>query len=124
MPLTPLRHRLSTLQPRLKVHKPQSSTRRLRLTGHALQKRNARVLQRYPLCSICESRGLVAPSTQVDHRWPLIDGGGDSESNCWGLCDVCHRDKTSAEARRRAHGLTDELPGLPPMKPPRALVIA
>jgi 5-methylcytosine-specific restriction protein A len=81
-------------------------------------------LQRYPLCTICESRGLVTPSTQVDHRWPLIDGGDDSEGNCWGLCDVCHRHKTSAEARRRALGLKDELPGLPPMKSPQALVIA
>lgn len=122
--LKPFLNRVSTLQSRLKVDKPQSSTRCLRLTGRALQKRNARVLQRYPLCAICEARGLVAPSTQVDHRWPLIDGGDDSDSNCWGLCDVCHQDKTSEEARRRALGLTDVLPGLPPMKAPRALVMA
>ena len=124
MPLKTLRPRLKTLQPRVKVHKPQSSTRCLRLTGRALQKRNARVLQRYPVCAICEWRGLIAPSTQVDHRWPLIDGGDDSNSNLWGLCDQCHVDKTSREARRRAQGLTDMLPDLPPMKSPRALVIA
>jgi 5-methylcytosine-specific restriction enzyme A len=126
MPLTPLMHRpLGQLKPRLKVHSVASSTAHLRLTGRALQRRNARILKLYPMCALCEQKGLVSASTQVDHRLPLIDGGTDHETNLWGICEDCHKAKTSAEARRRAQGLSgDVLPGLPAIKPKPAPVVA
>jgi 5-methylcytosine-specific restriction enzyme A len=124
MPIAPPKHRPRKLQ-RLRTHKVASKTAHLRLGARARQKRNARILQLYPFCALCEQKGFVSASTQVDHRLALIDGGDDSDANCWGICDECHKAKTTAEARRRARGPSGTvLPGLPPPKPKPDPVIA
>jgi 5-methylcytosine-specific restriction endonuclease McrA len=114
-----LRPRLATLDTRTgtRLGPATSRTSALRLGGRALQRRNSRILALYPLCPICEARGFVTQSAEVDHRLPLIDGGTDDDSNCWALCTPCHIAKTSQEAARRARGLPMPLPDLPPMKP-------
>lgn len=122
MPTTPMRHRVRLLESR--VHKSPSATASIRLSGRPRMRRNARILALYPLCAICESRGLITPAKEVDHRLPLIDGGGEDEGNLWGLCHDCHADKTAREASRRAQGLSGEVPDLPPMRAPRSPVVA
>jgi 5-methylcytosine-specific restriction protein A len=119
--------KLSTLRPRVQManfshaqplaNAATSSTSSLRLVGRALMERNARIRALWPTCPLCEVRGFVCESAEVDHRLPLIDGGDDSDSNCWALCSECHQRKTSAEASRRARGLPMPLPDLPPLKP-------
>ncbi len=42
------------------------------------------------------------PLGVADHIVPIWEGGADGESNLQLLCQPCHREKTSGEARRRA----------------------
>jgi hypothetical protein len=39
---------------------------------------------------------------ELDHRIPLIDGGGHGDDNLQTLCTPCHTRKTASEARERA----------------------
>ena len=39
---------------------------------------------------------------ELDHRIPLIDGGGHGDENLQTLCTPCHTRKTAREARERA----------------------
>jgi 5-methylcytosine-specific restriction endonuclease McrA len=119
--------RINRLQPRVRMANlshaqplasaATSSTSSMRLTGRALMKRNARILALYPTCPLCDAKGFVVQTTEVDHRLPLIDGGTDDESNLWALDTPCHIAKTSEEASRRARGLPMPLPSLPALKP-------
>lgn len=60
-----------------------------------------RILHRDPLCIIAlvcvEQDGMPAPSTQVDHRLPIQDGGDESDENLRGACQRCHSRKTRLE---------------------------
>lgn len=47
------------------------------------------VLNRDPICRICG----VAPSTEVDHVWPLYYGGDDTSENLQGVCSPCNKAK-------------------------------
>lgn len=49
-------------------------------------------------CAQCGARGVPL---EVDHIRPLADGGSDYPSNIQLLCVQHHREKTSAEARKR-----------------------
>lgn len=78
-----------------------------RITGRRLQAERAALFERYPLCVMCEARGLVRLATQRDHIVPLGEGGEDVASNTQGLCDDCHEGKSLAErlrAQARARG--------------------
>jgi len=74
-----------------------------RLRGRGLIARNARLLQREPLCRICKALGLVSVATEVDHIVSLFRGGKDEEANLQPLCVPCHHRKTVNE-----FGLKDE----------------
>jgi 5-methylcytosine-specific restriction endonuclease McrA len=109
---------------RPKTHRPQGQKRRSawvkkegsvkRLSGRALQERNARILRRDPLCRMCLASGRVAEAEQVDHIKPLEHGGSEQDSNLQGLCVECHEIKSLAE-RGHAEMLPRDLD--PPTKP-------
>ncbi|NMF98398.1 HNH endonuclease [Aromatoleum toluolicum] len=67
-------------------------------------KRRARWLSCHPLCVECEREFRVTAASEVDHIFPLADGGADDESNFQSLCDGCHKAKTAAENQARAPG--------------------
>lgn len=90
-----------------------------RLRGSRLMARNARIKARYPLCPLCEAKGIIRESDEVDHRVPLIAGGADDETNLWALCHDCHAAKTAEENRRRTRGEVPLVPGLMPLRRPR-----
>lgn len=75
------------------------STAHLRLTGRALQKRNARIAQRD--LYTCQTCGHVCDRREgeVDHRLPLSRGGSDADTNLQWLCIGCHRVKSQREQR-------------------------
>lgn len=54
------------------------------------------------ICQACQSDGRAAFGVEVDHICPLWEGGSDRLSNLQLLCRRCHREKTIAEAARRA----------------------
>ena len=43
----------------------------------------------------CQTCGATAPEVklEVDHRVPVVAGGGNEESNLWTLCESCNRGK-------------------------------
>ena len=65
----------------------------VRRTGRPWRRKRAWILQRDPLCRICERRA----SSEVDHIIPLGLGGGHESENLQGLCRTCHREKSAAE---------------------------
>lgn len=58
------------------------------------------ILARDPVCTVC--RRVVA--TQVDHITPKALGGTDDATNLRGICDPCHRLKSSREGAAGASG--------------------
>lgn len=57
------------------------------------------ILQRDPICRECADKGLVVPSTQVDH---IVPHAGNWQRftdplNLVGLCASCHSAKTRRE---------------------------
>lgn len=66
-----------------------------RIRGRALQRIRGRTLSLNPLCVSCQAMGIVSIATQVDHIVALVNGGTDTQDNRQGLCDECHRLKTS-----------------------------
>ncbi|PKG49280.1 MULTISPECIES: HNH endonuclease [Halomonadaceae] len=73
--------------------------RHLPLNGAAWQRLRAQVIAEEPLCRHCLARGVVSPTTDVDH---IHNGDGDysddnSRENLQGLCHECHSHKTRAE---------------------------
>jgi 5-methylcytosine-specific restriction enzyme A len=97
--LTPTR----TLKP-LERTGPAAGLTPARLRGRRLQERNARLVQRSPLCVACLAIGRIRAATESDHRTPLHLGGEDSESNIDRLCRAHHAAKTAAEAAARSRG--------------------
>ena len=56
------------------------------------------ILNRDPVCVICEKDGRTTPSTVADHIIPLRRGGARfDEANGQGMCSTCHGRKTLAE---------------------------
>lgn len=73
--------------------------RHLPLNSAAWARLRAQVIAEEPLCRHCLARGLVSPTTDVDH---IINGEGDysddnSRENLQGLCRPCHSQKTRVE---------------------------
>jgi len=52
-------------------------------------------MQEEPYCRYCG-----APSSQVDHITPVVEGGITERDNLQGLCRRCHNMKTGREAAR------------------------
>ena len=69
----------------------------IRTTGKKWQRLRWAVLKEEPLCRICESKGIVTVSMEVDHVVPLARGGTDTRSNLQGVCVECHKKKTAEE---------------------------
>lgn len=144
MPSAPKRHRLQTLKPRLQElpprvplltarpprQKPANRTgrdadprRTLPLNSAAWQRLRASVLAREPLCRHCKERGLLVPSTDVDH----VDGnpGNDDETNHQALCHECHSRKTARDhGKQVAYGCDEHGTPLDPDHPWRQTVAA
>jgi 5-methylcytosine-specific restriction protein A len=73
-------------------NRPSAAARGYGSTWRTLR---ARILERDPVCTVCEA----APSTQVDHRIPKHRGGDDSDGNLRGVCRRCHDRKTGQEGQ-------------------------
>jgi 5-methylcytosine-specific restriction protein A len=65
-----------------------------RIRGYTLQKRNARLMRREPLCRPCRKLKRYTAATQIDHIVPLSRGGTEDEGNLQPICDDCHDKKT------------------------------
>ena len=98
--------KLNTLKPRVQsavlTFVRRASTQSQRLTGSALQDRNARILGAEPLCRPCHSEERLTAAIEVDHVIPLHEGGADDDSNLQPICLRCHHAKSAREAARRA----------------------
>ncbi len=58
------------------------------------------VLERDPICKVCEQRGKVVSACVVDHIDPISNGGAKLYiNNLQGLCTSCHNSKSSKERR-------------------------
>lgn len=69
------------------------------------RKRRARIIKRDKgLCQMCLARGRTTIATEVDHKTPRSEGGDDSDSNLWSLCNPCHTEKTAIENGSRKVG--------------------
>jgi 5-methylcytosine-specific restriction protein A len=56
----------------------------------------------YPLCVHCKEKGIIEPTKVIDHKKAIIDGGDPWDiENCQGLCEKCHRIKSSKEIINR-----------------------
>lgn len=66
--------------------------------GNEWRKTRARILQRDPVCKVCNR----AWSAEVDHVKPKEQGGTDDDENLQGICHHCHADKTAKERRGAA----------------------
>lgn len=71
-----------------------------RVTGRALQRRNAAIATRDAYtCYVC---GRVTAEGEVDHKVPLSKGGTDEAENLGWICRVpCHEDKSRIERGQR-----------------------
>jgi 5-methylcytosine-specific restriction protein A len=100
--LTMLKPRIQMAQPRIRtITQTRNPEAEQRIRGRRWMEIRAKWFRDHPLCAMCEAKGLIRPANRLDHIIPLVDGGKDDESNYQSLCDVCHKDKTAAEARDR-----------------------
>ena len=51
---------------------------------------------------MCEAKGLVSLSRELDHIVPLHKGGSNDQDNLQALCVPCHRAKTAIDMGHRA----------------------
>ena len=70
--------------------------------GYRWQKAREGYLRSHPLCVMCQARGLVEPSTIVDH---VIPHQGDQQlfwdkTNWQALCKPCHDGEKQRQERR------------------------
>ena len=54
-------------------------------------------------CAMCADRFEAGQRIEIDHIHQRATGGADDENNYRPLCAPCHRRKTAADARDRAH---------------------
>lgn len=47
-----------------------------------------------------QGAGCLMLATEVDHRIPTAEGGGDNLENLQSVCSVCHSEKTQRESWR------------------------
>lgn len=56
------------------------------------------VLERDPICKMCEMRGTITTACVVDHIQSIRDGGSKLYiNNLQGLCTRCHNSKSAKE---------------------------
>ncbi|MGI2025780.1 HNH endonuclease [Endozoicomonas acroporae] len=68
--------------------------------GHKWRKlREARLKHDGYLCQSCKRSGRIKSAVTVDHIKAKAFGGSDAWDNLESLCDDCHKEKTSADAR-------------------------
>lgn len=53
------------------------------------------VLSKEPRCKTCLAQGRLTIAEEVDHIVPLDEGGSNDWGNLQGLCEPCHKAKTS-----------------------------
>lgn len=101
--------RLQTLAPRVgTISKVLSvaTTKDIRMTGSALQRRRLAMWSANPRCASCGSITQYPYGFQLDHIVPLHKGGEDHESNCQILCvddfdkPGCHTIKTREDMKQ------------------------
>ena len=70
-------------------------------------KLRAAYIREYPLCEVCNQKGLVVEATEIDHKVPIkIDYELRLEwDNLQSLCHRCHMKKTKAIDDRLLKGL-------------------
>src|SRR5688572_8014873 len=96
------RPRLKSIPPRIKPLGSKVGTAATpRIRGRRLMVENAIILTEQPLCALCQAKGKVAASMEIDHTVPLWAGGADDRTNKRGLCIACHRAKSAEEAKQR-----------------------
>lgn len=79
---------------------PWQRTRKVqRVTGRALQRRNARIKLRDVYQCQNKQCGIVLTDGQVDHKVALAFGGSDDDDNLQYLCKRCNQAKGLAESR-------------------------
>ena len=79
-----------------------------RIRGRRLQKIRADHFRLYPLCVMCKAKGRISLATQLDHIVALVNGGTDTSDNRQGLCEPCHKDKTSKDLGYRERAKFDQ----------------
>jgi 5-methylcytosine-specific restriction protein A len=72
-----------------------------RLRGSGLQKRNAGILAKEPLCRRCKALGYIKAAEEVDHIVPLALGGTEAHTNLRPLCGDCHKVVTAEQFGHR-----------------------
>jgi 5-methylcytosine-specific restriction protein A len=102
MPLLPGSHRPKWFKDGARKHERKKPDNRIR--SYRGERIRAQVLLEEPLCRVCEARGEVSASEQVDHIVPLHQGGTNDRANLQGICKPCHKEKTKLEARARLAG--------------------
>ena len=63
--------------------------------GWAWQKLRAKIIDRDPVCLVCQMEWSV----EVDHIRPKAHGGTDDEDNLQGICHHCHAKKSARDRR-------------------------
>ena len=81
-----------------------------RIRGRALQRINAQVLGKNPLCVRCLELGRIKAAEVVDHITPLAKQAGPDSPTLprQGLCRRCHDVKTAHDFGLRTHFGFDE----------------
>lgn len=98
MPVRPTLHRPFRVRERKQWDR--GAVKQKRITGRALQQRNARIKMRDRFTCQNKQCGLICVDLEVDHRIPVAAGGSDDDSNCRCLCPSCH----SIKSRIEGHG--------------------
>ena len=92
-------------------HRPNARQRGYSTT---YEKARAVVLGRYPLCRVCESRGVVREAVETHHVVPVQADRtlADHVGNLLPVCELCHDEVEglSWNALRERYGLTNEYP--------------
>lgn len=100
--------RLQTLAPRVSESGKRlsvSTTKDVRMSGSALQKRRLKLWTENPHCKRCGKLTQYPYGFELDHEVPLHKGGSDTEDNCQILCvdedgvDGCHSIKTREDMK-------------------------
>lgn len=85
--------------PERKAHERRRKGNKALYNSQAWRRDRAAFLSYFPLCAICESRGLYTAATVSDHVVPINQGGDVwSWDNRQALCDTCHAVKSGKEA--------------------------
>jgi 5-methylcytosine-specific restriction endonuclease McrA len=106
----PLRGR-STLPAKTLSKRYERTSATSRGYDHVWRKVSAEHRRRQPFCAWCEQIGKLEFAKEVDHKFPIVDGGSMFASdNRWGLCKMHHSVKGEMERFARQTGEIEKLP--------------